>query len=188
MIENATLENQNLLRESVLAYDSVIKQGVSKISSTIPDDLKDSQEEGMKLYEDVITIQNQLTNGNETLEQLTETLNSSNTTEQFERLLQLQKDNIKLFKMQSIETSLENLQPSLISSLEKLLSYNASPEGEVSLPEYTGSTLNINELKNKIASLEAAVKSIQGTNPTLFEQMNQSLTELKTNYSYSSKK
>lgn len=181
LMETATLENQKLVTDSLLAYDSVIKEGVSNITSNGVSDLLTSQEEGQKLYEDVTAIQQQLETSNKTLEELTETIGSSNTKEQFDRLLQLQRDNMKLFKAQSVERALNDLQPTLISSREKLRTSSSSNHDELSLPEYIPSTIDVNEMENTIIQLESVATAIKETDSALFEKITQSINELRSN-------
>lgn len=178
LMENAILENQKLIADSLLAYDSVIKEGVSNITSTSVSDLLTSQEEGQKLYEDVTTIQKQLETSHKTLEELTETIGSSNAKEQFDRLLQLQRDNMKLFKAQSVEQALNEFQPILISSRQKLRTSSSSND-ELSLPEYTPSIIDVTEMENTINQLESVSTAIKETDAVLFEEINQSINELR---------
>ncbi len=181
LMETATLENQKLVTDSLLAYDTVIKEGVSNITSNGVSDLLTSQEEGQKLYEDMTAIQKQLETSNKTLQELTGTIGSSNTKEQFDRLLQLQRDNMKLFKAQSVEQALNDLQPTLISSREKLLTSSSSNHNELPLPEYTPSNIDVNEMENTIMQLEAVATAIKETDSVLFEKTTQSINELRNN-------
>lgn len=180
VMENAILENQKLIADSLLAYDSVIKEGVSNITSTSVSDSLANQEEGQKLYEDVTTIQKQLETSHKTLEELTKTIGSSNAKEQFDRLLQLQRENMKLFKMQSVEQALNEFQPILISSRQKLRTSSSSND-ELPLPEYTPSIIDVTEMENTINQLESVSTAIKETDAVLFEEITQSINELRNN-------
>lgn len=179
LIEKALAENQSLLTDSLQAYDSVIQKGVQNIISNSPDDLTDNKEAGQQLYEDVTVIQQQLEKSNKALEELNETIASSNTKEQFDRLLQLQKENMKLFKNQSIELALNQTQPKLVSAREKLLVPNGSNQNEVALPEVSISQEDLSQLKEKIASIEAAALEIKDSNSTLYSQLINTINEMK---------
>ena len=176
LIEQISAENHKLLNDSIEEYDSVIKEGVSTITAQTPTDFTNNKEDGKKLQKDVSNIQKQLETSSKTLKELSETIGSSNAQEQFERLLELQKDNMKSYKARSSDLRLDSIQMAIINSRNDLLRSSAPVGGATaSISSMDIATVDVSGMKNQIEQLKTIAATLKDTNPTAFEQLNASI-------------
>ena len=167
--------NAQLIQESINAYDSVIKEGINSISAKQFNEIPEFVDNTEEMYSTILTIQESLDENNGRIQELTETINSSNVSEQFERLQALQRDNLVAYKQKLRDTSLDLVQPQLISLRTGL----QSPGGNAatgkaqaaSVPEADSSDISLDNLKQSLAELNKTASEAEMTDPAMKEKL-----------------
>lgn len=176
-------ENQKLLQDSVTRYDTVIKNGIDMVNMKEFQEIPEFQEKSKEMYENVVTIQKQLDENSGKLKDLTQSINSSNSNEQFERLMKLQQNNMKAYKERTTNATLNIVQPSLLSLRQKIQNPSgagvAGKKTDVKLPANSSGSVNIQNVKKQLAQLKNVAASTEVTDPTVQEKLNSSIATLE---------
>lgn len=185
LMADAGQENQKLLEESIKKYESIITSGIEVISSKEYEQIPEFEEQSKLMYENVSTIQNQLDENSKKLRDLTESINSSNVNEQFQRLMELQRNNIKTYKQRASQSALNVVQAPMLSLRQNIQGGSsenpgtATQQGDVKLPENTASSLDLQRLKSELAQLKNNAAAVQNTDPAVAEKINASIGALE---------
>ncbi len=182
VMAEASAVNQKLIQDSVKSYDKIIKDGINMVSDKEFEQIPEFGDRTEEMFENIQSIQEDLQNSNQSIQDLNEGIESSNVKEQFERLMNLQKENMISYKSYRINTALDIVQPEMIAmrkSLQEPGTPDVPEDPEFVIPETPEDKVDIASVKAKLEELKAIAAKVQTTDPAQLESLNQSITELE---------
>ncbi|PLT31938.1 type VII secretion protein EsaA [Bacillus sp. V5-8f] len=186
LFQKTSTENQQLVQDGINNYESTLSEGVQSVVLKQDDPKPEFTLHGNNLEQSVDVLSEKISESNASLDALTKEIEETKVGEQFDEVLQIQKELMKKFKEQSDIALLDDLQLELIEARKSLQNASENSNPTSSTPDIEvshaakASKVTLDGLKEQVSLLQKNVANINPEQqPENWAEINKTIANLE---------